>query len=81
MPLEYSAQALAWLIPLIIWDLIWKCIALWKAGRNDQVVWFVVLFILSTAGILPIIYIFFFQDKKKKSFKNQKALKAVKKIS
>lgn len=54
------------LIPLIIWSVIWKGIALWKCGRNNQLVWFIVMLVLNTAGILPIIYILFFQKKKKK---------------
>jgi len=54
-----------WLTPLIIWSAIWKGIGLWKAGRNNQLAWFVVLFILNTAGILPIVYIVFFQKKRK----------------
>lgn len=51
-----------WLI-LIAWEIIWKGIALWKAGRNNQRRWFVAIFILNTAGILPIIYLKFFQRK------------------
>lgn len=54
---------LIWLIPLIIWELVWKGIALWKAGRNNQIVWFIVILILNTVGILPIIYLIFFQKK------------------
>lgn len=49
---------LVWLIPLAIWELIWKGFGLWKAGRNNQPVWFVLILILNTAGILPIIYLF-----------------------
>lgn len=51
---------------IILWSAVWKGIALWKCGRNNQLVWFVVLFILNTAGILPIIYLVFFQKKKKR---------------
>jgi len=57
------------LIPVFIligiWDAVWKAIALWKSGRNSQLAWFVVLFIFNTAGILPILYIVFFQKKKR----------------
>jgi hypothetical protein len=49
---------------LIIWSLIWKGIALWKAGRNNQLAWFIVLLIFNTLGILEIIYIFYFGRKK-----------------
>jgi hypothetical protein len=59
-----NMMILLWLIPLVIWDGVWKGIALWKSGRNNQLAWFVVNFILNTAGILPIIYIFFFQNKR-----------------
>jgi methionyl-tRNA synthetase len=48
---------------LAAWELVWKGIALWKAGRNRQLAWFVVILILNTAGILEIIYILFFQRK------------------
>lgn len=58
-----EASLLVWLIPIAIWDMIWKGIALWKSSKNNQLIWFVVLIILNTAGILPIIYILFFQDK------------------
>ena len=52
-------------IILIIWSTIWKGIALWKSGRNNHIVWFVFIFILNTAGILPLIYVLFFSNKKK----------------
>jgi hypothetical protein len=47
-----------WLILLLIlWDLTWKVIAMWKAARNNQLVWFICIAIFNTIGILPIIYI------------------------
>lgn len=58
---------------LVIWDMTWKAIAMWKAAQNNQVVWFILLFILNTGGILPIIYILFCQkdmnEKKKQILK------------
>lgn len=50
------------LTALIIWSLAWKGIALWKAGRNGQLPWFVVLLFINTLGLLEIIYIAFFQS-------------------
>jgi len=50
---------------IIVWSMVWKGIALWKCGRNNQIVWFVILFIINTAGILPIIYLLLFQRKRK----------------
>jgi hypothetical protein len=52
------------IIALIIWDAIWKVIAMWKAARNNQLVWFVLIAVLNTIGILPIIYILINRKKK-----------------
>ena len=56
-----------WLIVLIvilvIWDLIWKMIAFWKSARGSQLAWFVCIGIFHTVGILPIIYLIWFQKK------------------
>ena len=54
---------LIWLIPLVIWEIVWKGIALWKSGRNNQLKWFIAILILNTVGILPIVYLKFFQKK------------------
>jgi len=48
---------------LIIWSLIWKGIALWKAARNSHTAWFVIMLIVNTLGILEIIYIYGFSKK------------------
>ena len=50
---------------LIIWSTVWKLIGLWKSGRHNQLAWFIVIGVLNTAGILPIIYLLFFQKKAK----------------
>jgi len=51
------------LIPLIIWEAIWKAIALWKSARNSQLVWFIAILVINSVGILPIVYLAFFQKK------------------
>jgi len=63
MHAEHPPQA-AWfaiLIPvvvlLVIWDGVWKAIAMWKSGRNNQLAWFICIAIFNTVGILPIIYL------------------------
>jgi len=52
---------LPWLIPviivLVIWDSVWKIIALWKSARNNHLAWFISIAIFNTLGILPIIYL------------------------
>lgn len=46
-------------IPLSIWILIWKGLALWKAATKKQLVWFILILIINTLGIFEIIYFFF----------------------
>lgn len=45
------------LVVLSIWESIWKAIALYRAGGNKDLVWFIEIFIFNTVGILPIIYV------------------------
>ena len=56
-----------WLIPVIavlaVWELVWKLIALWKAGRNNHLGWFVCIALINTAGILPIVYLLMHRNK------------------
>jgi len=49
------------IILVAIWDLVWKLIAMWKSARHHQLAWFICLAIFNTAGILPILYILWFQ--------------------
>ena len=48
---------------LVVWTLYWKGVALWKAARNNDTTWFVILLVLNTVGILDIIYIVFVAKK------------------
>ena len=61
--LPYLAGFFWLIIFLVTWEAVWKGIALWRAGRNGHLIWFIALLILNTAGILPIIYIFAFSRK------------------
>jgi len=49
------------LILLTIWDGVWKAIGMWKSARNNQLPWFICITIFNTIGILPIVYLSFFQ--------------------
>lgn len=49
---------------LVLWSVIWKGVALWRAARNHQTAWYVVMLIINTAGILEIIYMLGFSHKK-----------------
>jgi len=48
----------------VLWEAVWKGIALWRAARNGHQIWFILLLIVNSVGILPIIYILFFSKKK-----------------
>lgn len=61
----------AFLIPLMFWSLFWKGWALWKAARAESKIWFIVLLLVNTVGILDILYIFVF-SKGKKAVKKSK---------
>ena len=52
-----------YIIPLILWEGVWKGIALWKSARQGQLLWFIAILVVNSAGILPILYIVFFQSK------------------
>ena len=47
-------------ILVLIWSLVWKGLALWKSARKNHLIWFVVLLVVNTLGILEILYIFVF---------------------
>lgn len=46
------------LIILGCWTTFWKGIALWVAAQKKEKVWFIVLLVLNTLGILEILYLF-----------------------
>ncbi len=48
---------------LIVWSMIWKGMAMWKAARLSHKAWFIVILIVNTFGILDIIYIYFVAKK------------------
>jgi hypothetical protein len=49
---------------LILWSIVWKGIALWKAAQNNAKWWFIAMLVINSVGILEIVYIFFFSKKK-----------------
>jgi methionyl-tRNA synthetase len=62
-----------WVIYLMAaWTLPWKGIALWKAAKNNQKIWFIIIFLLNTLAILDIIYIMFVGKEKKEEKKEVK---------
>jgi hypothetical protein len=62
--LPYAIAALA------IWTIPWKGIALWKAAKKEDKIWFIVLLVVNTAAILEILYIFLFSRDKESPVEN-----------
>jgi sorbitol-specific phosphotransferase system component IIC len=73
--LQQFAGVLTWLIPLVVicalWDAVWKLIGMWRAGRNNELAWFICIAIFNTLGILPIIYILLDNNKSEKKEKSE----------
>jgi methionyl-tRNA synthetase len=78
---EYSQLATLLGMPIylivlfLIWSVIWKGLALWKAARKKHTAWFVILLIVNTMGFLEILYIFLFADLFSKKKENKVAKK------
>ncbi|HQO27619.1 MAG TPA: DUF5652 family protein [Candidatus Pacearchaeota archaeon] len=62
---QFLAENLVWVIVLSVWTIIWMGWALWKAARQNDKLWFVVLLVVNTLGLLEILYIFFFSKREK----------------
>jgi len=54
------------LLVVVIWTLLWKGIALWKAAQRGEKWWFIALLVINTLAILEILYIFVFSKREKK---------------
>jgi len=48
------------LVVMLIWSSVWKLLALWKSARKNSPVWFIILGVANTMGILEILYLFVF---------------------
>ncbi|MBU1178787.1 hypothetical protein KKB69_00370 [Patescibacteria group bacterium] len=58
-------QENSWILAAIaIWVLPWKGVALWKAARLGQKVWFIAILVVNTLALLEIFYIFVIARKK-----------------
>jgi len=63
------------IIALVVWTIPWKGFALWKSARRGDAAWFMFLLIVNTAGILEILYLFFFSNTRKVSINQDNELK------
>ena len=60
------------LLVVLLWEITWKGLGMWRAGRKNQPIWFILILILNTVGILPIIYLLISKDGKKTPKKKRK---------
>jgi len=57
----------------LLWTIPWKGVALWKAARKGEKIWFIVLLIINTLAIIEILYIFVFSKGKFAIFKRKES--------
>ena len=62
--IENLVNSNPFLIPVLIWSLVWKGIALWRSSRNNQRNWFIALLLINTVGLFEIIYLLWFERNK-----------------
>lgn len=63
----------SFLLLALIWSLLWKGLALWRAAKRGEKIWFVVFLLVNTLGILEIIYLFAITGAKLSDFTNPKS--------
>ncbi|MFC1682407.1 DUF5652 family protein [Nanoarchaeota archaeon] len=56
---------------VFLWTIVWKLLGLWKSARNGALVWFIIIAIFNTIGILPILYIYVFSKRSKEVLKKK----------
>lgn len=49
---------------ILAWTILWKGIALWRAAKLEQRNWFIVILVVSSLGIIELVYLFGFAKKK-----------------
>ncbi|TVR14360.1 MAG: hypothetical protein EA391_12825 [Balneolaceae bacterium] len=60
---NFEGTIITIILVLVIWDTVWKIIALWRSARRNQLGWFIAIALINSAGILPIIYLLMNKDK------------------
>lgn len=53
-----------WFWLAIVWSIAWKAWALWRAAKNNDLIWYLVMMVVNTLGLIEIVYIFLFSNKK-----------------
>jgi len=68
MPTDLPSNFFQLALIASIWTIPWKGLALWKAVKNNHKGWFIFILIISTIGIVEIIYLFLIPPRTKFTF-------------
>jgi hypothetical protein len=63
-PLAFAINNPVLFTAVLAWSIFWKGLALWHSARRNDYIWFIVMVIVNTLGILEIIYLFVFAKKR-----------------
>ncbi|NMB48194.1 hypothetical protein GYA13_01960 [Candidatus Kuenenbacteria bacterium] len=55
------------LLLVLVWSLVWKGLALWRAAKRGNKVWYIIILILNSLGLMEIIYLLATNSKVKKT--------------
>lgn len=58
--LQIPLNSQLWYVALLVWSIVWKGLALWRAAHKEQKYWFLAFLVINTAGILEILYLYVF---------------------
>ena len=65
---EAFPTELMWILPLVVilflWEVVLKLLAMWKAAQRKELLWFVLIAIFNTVGVLPLLYLILSKDTK-----------------
>ncbi len=62
---------------LLVWTIFWKGLALWRSAGKKQIIWFVLILVVNTMGLLEIAYVFYLN---KWDIDNGRVLEFIKKL-
>lgn len=68
---KYVLLVVVVLLIVAIWDIVWKLLAMWRASKRNEPVWFVLIMIINSMGIVPILYLIFTKEPKKENVKKK----------
>ena len=62
MPEQFLQNPL--FLALILWSLVWKGFALWRAVKRNDKVWYIIMLTVNMAGLIEIVYLLMTRPKK-----------------